>query len=338
MKSKSTFSKKTEFSEDLTIKIRDGLISTLMRESSAILYLVDNFPDTAIKIVEKILECKGHVVFCGLGKSGLIGRKIAATFSSMAIPSVFLHPSEALHGDLGSVRPDDLIIFLSKSASGEEYSQIIPLLRSQGNFLILIYCTEGNLANKVDLLIKLPFKREACELNLAPTSSSTLMLAFGDALAIVASSLRGFSKNDFARFHPGGKLGKNLLLKVCDFINDYDVLPLVYPSTPFYEVLLTMTSGKRGVGIVVDYQGRPLGVITDGDLRRACESGAVVFEKKAAEIMSTDPKVVAPDIRALTALEIMEDHNITSLIVVENEKIMGLVHIHDIIKSGISRV
>jgi arabinose-5-phosphate isomerase len=190
--------------------ISQELISVISKEIQALDFLVKNFPPEAENLVEKILQTKGRVVFSGMGKSGLVAKKLVATFASTGTPALFLHPSEALHGDLGMLNSQDLFIAISKSGTGAELEQIIPLLRSQGNFCSLIACVPGgSLTKVVDLSIVLPFKAEACELNLAPTSSSTLCMAFGDALAVVASKIRGFGKNDYAKFHPAGALGKN---------------------------------------------------------------------------------------------------------------------------------
>ncbi len=318
------------------LEIKESLISVLKQEASSILDVANNFPDQGTTLVEEILQCHGHIVFSGMGKSGLIARKIVATFSSMGIPSIFLHPAEALHGDLGIIKPQDLFIAISKSGSGEELQQIQPFLSSRGNKTVLICCKDGTLKN-FDLVVTLPFKKEACELNLAPTSSSTLMLAFGDALSIVASKKRGFTKNDFAKFHPSGMLGKNLLLKVESLMHKDDALPLLSKDASFQNTLITITQKKLGVAIVINDDKKILGIVTDGDLRRACNMGAAVFEKKACDIMTFKPKTITPDFLAYDALVKMEDSKITSLIVLENEKIAGLIHIHDLLNAGIRR-
>ncbi len=319
-----------------SVNIIQELISVLSKESEAINYLIKNFPDTAQTLVEKILQTKGRVVFCGLGKSGLVAKKLIATFSSIGTPSLFLHPSEGLHGDLGMIQPKDLFIAISKSGTGGELEQILPLLKSQGNFCCLICCASGGILSKIsDLTVFLPFRKEACELNLAPTSSTTLCMAFGDALAVVVSKIKGFSKNDFAKFHPAGALGKKLLLKVSSLMNKDDQLPLISPDTKFKDLLFTITSKKLGVGIVIDNK-KLLGIITDGDLRRACELGPQIFQKIAKDIMTSNPKTINSDILAYDALQIMEEFNITSLVVMQDEKVVGLMHIHDLVKAGIA--
>ncbi len=335
--SRSTIKNKNLSDTRSEINIQENLISVLRKEANAILDAASSLPKEAELLVEKILNCSGRVVLSGMGKSGFIGRKIAATFSSVGIPSFFLHPVEALHGDLGMVQPSDLFIALSKSGTGSEFAQLLPILFSQGNFTSLICCDAGHLVDCVDLAVRLPFTKEACLLNLAPTSSSTLMLAFGDALAVSVSNIRGFTKNDFAKFHPAGSLGKNLLLKVSSLMHLKEDLPFLLYDASFQEVLVAITAKKLGVGVVVDRSENMLGIITDGDLRRACEKGASVFEKTAAEIMKFNPKTIFQDMLAYDALVKMEDSSITSLLVEQDEKVVGLVHIHDLIKAGIRR-
>ncbi|HBS47990.1 TPA: D-arabinose 5-phosphate isomerase [Candidatus Dependentiae bacterium] len=319
-------------------EIKNDIIFVLKEESLAIANVANNFPQEAVNLTEKILCCNGRVVFSGMGKSGLIGRKIVATFASLGIPSTFIHPADALHGDLGMLQSSDLFIALSKSGSGVELEQVLQVLSSQGNDTALICCSSGSLSNHSGLVVQLPFAREACEMNLAPTSSSTIMLAFGDALAVATSKIKGFTKNDFAKFHPGGSLGKNLLLKVKSLMHPDSNLPFIAKDAPFQNFILTITKKKLGVGIVVDDHKNLLGIITDGDLRRACELGNLVFEKKAFEIMTPFPKTISPDELAYDALIKMENINITSLVVVENQKkVIGLIHIHDLLKAGIKK-
>lgn len=315
--------------------IEQELVTILYQEADSINHIIKHFPSQAVQLVEQILQTLGKVVFTGNGKSGLIARKLAATFSSLGTPSCFLHPSDALHGDLGMIQKNDLIIILSKSGTGFEFDHIIRFSKSQNIFIGLLCCDQGPLSNKVNLTIILPLKKEACHLNLAPTNSSTVMIAFGDALAIVLSKLKAFDKNNFACFHPAGTLGKKLLLRVSALMYARDGLPLLSPDTSFQEVIVSITSKKLGTGIVVDAQQKLLGVITDGDLRRACALGLDVFTKTSIEIMTPHPKSIPPDMLAHDALLLMEKHNITSLVVAENQKVVGLIHIHDIIKTGL---
>lgn len=309
----------------------------LEQEAAAISLLANNVPQELDLILSKITQSSNHIFLSGIGKSGIICKKLAATFSSLGIPAMFIHPIEALHGDLGMIKPKSIIIILSKSGSGSEIAAFMQALKSNDVFVALICCNSGNLASAADLTVKIPFTSEAGELGLAPTNSSSVMLALGDALALVASRERGFSKSDFAKFHPYGALGKNLLLKVSSIMYKYDSLPIINLEATFQEIILTITAKKLGVGIVVDESENMLGIITDGDLRRACKDGSAVFDKQAADIMTKNPKVISSDLGAQKALEIMESFNITSLVVVDNDKVVGLVHIHDLIKNGIIR-
>jgi arabinose-5-phosphate isomerase len=311
------------------------LINVLSQEIDAIQLVTENFPKEAEELVKKIVSTKGKIVFFGSGKSGLVARKLVATFSSLGIPSIFLHPNDSLHGDIGVVQSHDLVIILSKSGSGIEFEYIFEFFKKQGNTSILICCSNGPLCAHANLAIVLPFKKEACPHNLAPTSSSTLMMAFGDAIAIVSSQKRQFSSNDFARFHPAGTLGKKLLLTVESFMYKKNALALLQPDDSFQTVLITITSKNLGVGIVVNQTKKTLGIITDGDLRRACNIGKEVFEKKAKDIMTSTVKAINKEMLAYDALKIMEKFNITSLIIEKSKKVIGLIHIHDIIKAGL---
>jgi len=322
--------------------IKQEILLVLERESGALRDLIENFPQEAISFVEEIVKTDGRLVFSGMGKSGHIGRKLVATFSSMGTPSLFLHPAEALHGDLGMIMPNDFFVALSKSGTGSELNQIIKILSMQGNKTALICCRDGLLGSIADLVVKLPLEREACNMNLAPTSSSTVMIAFGDAVCVAVSKLIGFQKHDFARTHPCGALGKQLLATVDSFLCKSDDLPFVTLSDSFQSVIVTATEKKFGVAIVVDEEKNLRGIITDGDLRRACELGPNLFDKTAKEIMSADPKTISAGIKAYDALKIMERYNITSLLVVDDrnsdsvgKKVVGLVHIHDLVKAGI---
>jgi len=316
--------------------ITQSLISVLRKEVDALIGVTLHFPENAWRLVDSILKITGKVIFSGIGKSGLVARKIAATFSSLGVPAVFLHPTDALHGDLGIVQANDYVIILSKSGTGQELELLLPVLKSLHISTALICCSPGVLSKKVTLSVVLPFDREACELNLAPTSSSTITIAFGDALAIVISKMKGFSKKEFASNHPAGALGKKLLLKVGSFIHDGQELPFLSRETSFQDLLVTITSKKLGIGIVIDEDKKILGVITDGDLRRACKRGPAVFSEAAGNIMTPSPKVITQDELGYRALEIMENFNITSLIVIDDQqRVAGLVHIHDLIKAGL---
>lgn len=329
-------SSKVSVKRTAKLDVKTALSNTILQESFALTNVSSNIPDSAVILVNKILNFSGKVIFSGVGKSGLIGQKLAATFSSLGIPSIFLHACDALHGDLGVVQLNDIFVALSKSATGTELESIFTYLNSLKIFTTLISCCEGDLCKFADLIIKLPLEREACTLNLAPTSSSTLMMAFGDALAVVISSLKDFNKDCFARFHPAGTLGRRLTLTAGYFMYSGQNLPLLCVDARFSDILYIISSKKLGMGVVVDKQKHLLGLITDGDLRRACDKfGPEVFTKTAFEIMSGDPKSIGVNNLAYKALEIMEVYNITSLVVIENEIVVGVVHIHDLVKAGI---
>ncbi|MBD3273188.1 KpsF/GutQ family sugar-phosphate isomerase [Candidatus Dependentiae bacterium] len=316
-------------------KIKRDLIKVLSTESQAITNLINNFPESSITLIKKIIKTEGRVIFSGMGKSGLIAKKLVATFSSTGTPSLFLHPAEALHGDLGMIRSDDLFIAISKSGTGKELAQIIPILKSCGNYTTLICCSKGKLSDIVDLTLELPFTQEACQMNLAPTTSSTLCMAFGDAIGVVVSKLKNFDKNDFAKFHPAGALGKRLLLKVNSLMVCEPNLPFLNLNTSFVDLLYVISSNKLGVGIIVDDDKKLLGIITDGDLRRSAQKGPEIFNKKASDIMTKNPKSIKQDILAYDALNIMQSFNITSLVVKNSkEEVVGLIHIHDLLKAG----
>lgn len=315
--------------------VKHDILDVLTKEAHAISFAAQNLPDTAVALVHKILKTTGRIVFSGMGKSGLVARKLTATYSSVGIPSLFLHPGDALHGDIGMVRPEDFFIALSKSATGIELEQIFAVLRAQGNQTGLICCGDGKLCEIADLVVKLPFQSEACFMNLAPTSSSTLMIAFGDAIALAVSKQRGFNHQDFARSHPNGALGKRLTLTVRSLMHAVVTVPLLDPALSFKDVLSQISYHRLGVGVVIDHAGRLMGIITDGDLRRACEQGPGVFDCSAEQIMTKNPKTIEASNLAYDALLLMEKFNITSLVVIETEHPVGVVHIHDLVKAGL---
>lgn len=315
--------------------INQQLRDILRKEHLALELIAVSLPSNAHLLVEAMLQTQGRVVFSGTGKSGIIGKKLVATCASLGIPSFFLHPHEALHGDLGMVMPGDLFIALSKSATGSELSIIVAALKNFHVTTALIACGNGTLTREVDIAIILPFEQEACPLNLAPTSSSTVTMAFGDALAIVVSSLKNFTRNDFARFHPAGALGKKLLLQVKHLMYKEHTLPLIQPDDVFKNFIISISEKKMGIGIVVNEQQELMGIITDGDLRRACARGPEVFNASASSVMTKNPKTISQNELASAALNIMETFNITSLVVAQDNKPIGLLHIHEIIKAGI---
>ncbi len=317
----------------------DVIRTVLSAEIEALQALVNNLPVATTALINELLVATGSIIFMGTGKSGHVGRKLSATFASLGIPAFFVHPHDALHGDIGMIRSGDVVIMLSKSGTGSELELVALLLKQRSIKTVLVCCTPGSLGDLAALTLQLPLEREACLLNLAPTSSSTMMGAFGDALAAAVSLHKGFTSQDFARNHPAGALGKSLLLDVAALMNTHENLPLLAPTTPFATVLAVMMEKKLGVGIVVGEDSTLLGIITDGDLRRACAQGPTVFETCAQDLMSQNPKVVAPSIRASHALALMEDHNITTLVVLDTtHRVVGLLHIHALLKAGIRKV
>ena len=286
------------------------------------------------RAVEMILRCgeqNGRVVVTGMGKSGIIAQKIAATLSSTGSPALFLHPAEAVHGDLGVLMPGDVVIALSASGETEEILRLLATVKRKGDALISFSCNlESTLALSSDVALDCSVEREACGLNLAPTASTTAMLALGDALAVAVSLRKGFRAEDFAELHPGGKLGKQLA-KVRELMHSGDEIPAVTPLTPMADVIFEMSSKKLGITTVQE-DGRLLGVISDGDLRRLLErEGGAALSKTAGETMNPHPRTIAGDELAAKALAILEERKITSLVVVDaDQKVEGIVHLHDL--------
>ena len=319
------------------------LIETAKRvlqvEADAILALQSRLDGAFTKAVEMILACRGKVVVTGMGKSGLICQKIAATMASTGTPTFFLHPAEGIHGDLGMLAKRDVVIAISNSGETEEVCRILPVIKRMGLPLIAMSGNpKSTLAIAGDVHLDISVAEEACPLGLAPTASTTATLAMGDALAVALLEERGFKAEDFALFHPGGALGKRLLLRVEDLMNQGSDIPLVTPETLLRDALFEITSKKLGITGVVDPQQRLLGVFTDGDLRRIMENGLDSLQKPISEVMTTSPKRILRRNLAAKALQIMESHSITSLFVFAEEQgtvPVGIVHLHDLLKAGV---
>ena len=306
-------------------------IEALQKVKSAI---NDNFA----KIVNILLECRGKVILTGIGKSGLIAQKISSTLSSTGTPSFFLHPSEALHGDVGVVENEDVVIAISNSGESEEIIAIIPTLKLLAKTIIGISSRkDSKLAKMVDYHITIPEVEEADHLNIAPSCSSTATLCFGDALALTLSKLRGFKYEDFAIRHPGGLIGKKLTLKIKDLMHTGNEIPKVKPDSNFKEIIFEMSSKRLGCTGVFDNSSNLVGIITDGDLRRAMEKyGKEIINVKAEDIMTKNPKTINENERALNGLIKMEKFAITNLFVLNDDgKVSGIIHLHDILKSGL---
>lgn len=307
-------------------------------EAEALQALKERINEDFLKAVEIIHNSKGRVVVTGIGKSGLVGRKIAATLASTGTPSFFMHPAEASHGDLGMVTEEDVVIAISNSGETEEIIKLIPFLKY---FNVKIIAITGNpqstLAKQADAVLNVAVKEEACPFGFIPTASTTATLAMGDALAVSLIMRNGFKKEDFAFFHPGGSLGKRMLTKVKDLMHTGDALPVCSPDTLMLDAVLEISSKRLGVVVIVDENKKILGIITDGDVRRGVQKyGKEFFDLKASQIMTVNPKIINKDELAAVALSVMQKYSITSLVVPDdNGTLEGLIHIHDILKKGI---
>lgn len=308
-------------------------------EAEALRAMSERLNGSFEQAVAMMLACQGRVVITGMGKSGLICQKIVATMASTGTPALFLHPAEGIHGDLGMLMKGDVVIAVSNSGETEEVARILPIIKRMGLPLISMTGNPAStLARAGDVFLDISIKEEACPLNLAPTASTTATLAMGDALAVALLEERGFKAEDFALFHPGGALGKRLLLRVEDLMHGRDQLPLVSVDTELREALFEITSKKLGITGVVDGDGNLVGVFTDGDLRRAMEKGIDVLHLPIGEMMSHSPKRILRSNLAAKALQRMEEHSITSLFVFEaddQQVPVGIVHLHDLLKAGV---
>ncbi len=307
-------------------------------EADAVSALTEKLNSDFERAVELIYNSKGRVVVTGMGKSGLVGKKIAATLASTGTPAFFLHPAEASHGDLGMVTSDDVVIAISNSGETEELINLIPFLKRFNVGLIsLTGNPDSTLSRVADVTIDVSVKEEACPLGIVPTASTTATMAMGDAIAVALLIKRGFKEEDFAFFHPGGSLGKKLFIKVMDLMHTGDALPLVYPDITMTEAIMEISSKRLGVAIVVNNHKEILGIITDGDLRRGIEKwGKAFFGMKAEEVMTRNPKTISEEELAVKALSVMEKHSITSLVVPDNKgRAKGIIHLHDILRQGI---
>ena len=319
--------------------IADEARRVIRTEAEALLMLADRIDATFEKAVELILATTGRVVISGMGKSGLIGQKIASTMASTGTPALFLHPAEGIHGDLGMIMKGDVVIAISNSGETEELLRILPVIKRLGAQLIgMSGNSSSTLARSSDVVLDVSVKEEACPLGLAPTASTTATLAMGDALAVSLLVQRGFKAEDFAIFHPGGSLGKKLFLRVEDLMHSGDALPLVSDDVMMKDVLFVISAKRMGVTGVTDGSGKLMGVITDGDLRRALEHGLGIFDQRASEIMKLNPLRIKRDELAAAALQVMEKYSITSLFVFEDDGCntpCGIIHLHDILRAGI---
>jgi arabinose-5-phosphate isomerase len=308
-------------------------------EAQSLLDLAERIDENFSRAVELLYHCKGKVVLMGMGKSGLVGRKIASTFASTGTPSFFLHPAEGLNGDFGMLAKEDLIIAISYSGETRELLEVLPLIKRYGNRLITLTGNENSTLSKAgDVNLDIRVKEEACPLGLAPTSSTTATLALGDALAVALMGKKDFKKEDFAILHPGGVLGKRLLLKVEDLMHVGKAFPMVSEKTLMKDAIFEITSKRLGVTAVCNTEGHLMGVITDGDLRRALEKFSDLFNREAFEVMTKNPKWIEKDALAAKAVQRMEEYSITSLFVFKKagDKVpVGIIHLHDLLKAGV---
>jgi len=319
--------------------ILEAARKVLRIEAAAVTALTTRINGEFVRAVEMILACSGRVVITGMGKSGLICQKIAATMASTGTPALFLHPAEGVHGDLGMVAKGDVVIAVSNSGETEELTRILPVIKRMGLPLIAMAGkSDSTLARAGDVFLDISVKEEACPLQLAPTASTTATLAMGDALAVALLLERGFQEEDFALYHPGGALGKRLLLRVDDLMHGAEAMPLVELDTPLKNALYEISSKKLGITGVVDVRGELVGVFSDGDLRRTIEQGVELLHRPISEFMNRQPKRILRANLAATALQRMEEHAITSLFVFESEADrvpVGVIHLHDLLRAGV---
>ncbi len=319
-------------------RIAEEVREVLRVEAEALERLCEEVDEGALeRAVKLILNCKGRVVVTGMGKSGAIGRKIAGTLAATGTPSLFLHPAEGVHGDLGMVTGDDVVLALSFSGETEELVQILPMLKRIGAKIIAMTGRENStLAKEADVVLKVNVEREACPFNLTPTASTTAMLALGDALALAAMRERRFTKEDLAKFHPGGILGRRLLLRVRDLMRTGDRMAVIHQDSPVRDALFAITKAQAGATHVVDDEGKLAGIVTDGDLRRAIMRDEKVLHRPVREIMTRRPITIEPDKLATEALRLMQERQIDDLPVVDDKgRPVGMLDVQDLLRAGI---
>ncbi|MDR1879223.1 MAG: KpsF/GutQ family sugar-phosphate isomerase [Bacteroidales bacterium] len=307
----------------------------IRQEAEAVATLLEYVDDSFVACVEELYRNeKGRVIVCGIGKSANIAQKLVATFNSTGTPAVFMHAADAIHGDLGIIQKHDIVICISKSGNTPEISLLVPMIKMLGSKIIaLVGNTNSYLAKNADYILNCTVNKEACPNNLAPTASSTAQLVLGDAVAVCLIAMRGFSANDFARIHPGGVLGKQLYLKVEQLCKENEI-PQVTPDADLNTIIYEISSKRLGITAVID-KGSIAGIITDGDLRRMLGKNIHPQGIKATDIMTKNPKMIDINQLAVTALEMMRNNNITSILVTENGNYAGVIHLHDLLKEGI---
>jgi len=320
------------------LKIQKNILAiakqTILSEGKAVANLI-NFIDNDFKnAIEKILECNGRIIVTGIGKSANIATKIVATLNSTGSPAIFMHAADAIHGDLGIIQKDDVVVCISKSGNTPEIKVLVPLIKNRGNSIIAISGNKDSyLATQADYFLSSHVEKEACPNNLAPTSSTTAQLVIGDALAVCLLEMKDFTSTDFAKYHPGGALGKKLYLRVSDLISKNEQ-PMVTPNSNIKDVIIEISEKRLGTAAVID-DNKIVGIITDGDIRRMLKNNADYDHLYAKDIMSLNPKTLDINEMAVHALEILEKNKITQILVTDKQKYVGVVHLHDIIKEGI---
>lgn len=325
---------KSSFNTSQMTELGRAVIET---EAAAITALLDRLDQRFERACRYLLECRGRIVVTGMGKSGHIGNKIAATLASTGSPAFFVHPGEASHGDLGMVTPEDVVLALSNSGETSELLIILPLLKRLGTPLIAMTGNpRSTLARESEVHLDVSVAKEACPLGLAPTSSTTATLVMGDALAVALLQARGFTAEDFALSHPGGTLGRRLLLHVSDIMHSGEALPVVTEETSLHDALELMSAKGLGMTAVIDAQGRLTGVYTDGDLRRTLKQPIDIHQLKVSAVMTRDCKTVVPDMLAAEALQMMQERKINGLLVVDNQqRLVGAFNMHDLLRAGV---
>lgn len=315
--------------------IKEVGLRTIQMEAESIQQLAAQLDESFEKAVDCLSNCKGRIVVSGIGKSAIIAQKIVATLNSTGSPALFLHAADAIHGDMGMVQQEDVVMIISKSGESPEIKILLPLIKNFGNCLIAMTGNmESYLAKKSDFVLNTTVNQEACPNNLAPTTSTTAQMVMGDAIAICLMEKKGFNAEGFARFHPGGALGKKLYLRVKDLYTDHEK-PEVKTEAPVKEVIMEMTKKRLGVTAVTGTDGKLVGIITDGDLRRMLEKSDNIQRITARDIMTQNPKTIEPDEMAVNALDIMRKNSITQIVVAEKETYLGILHLHDLVKEGL---
>lgn len=323
---------------DSQMEIIEIARKVLRTEAEAVASLIEKLDSNFEKVIDLIYDCHGRVIVTGMGKSGLVGKKVAATLASTGTPAFFMHPAEASHGDLGMVTSDDVIIAISYSGETEELLGIIPFLK---RFNVRLISITGNLqstlSRSADISLDISVKEEACPMGIVPTASTTAAMAAGDAIAVALLIKRGFREEDFALFHPRGSLGKKLLVKVSDLMHTGDALPLTSPDVPMTSAVMEISTKRLGITVIADADKKILGIVTDGDIRRGIERwGKNFFDMTAEEVMTKNPRTISADELAAKAISVMEKHSITSLLVPDKDgRALGVIHLHDILRQGI---